>query len=165
MHIVDTLSLEVLRGRLSSAPYGAFRTRLQAVVMAKEGQAATVIAQTLGVGRRTVQDWVCWYNTEGLPRLSGKVPPGRKPPLSPEDLARFLARIEAGPRPEDQVCALRGLEARRILREEFGVARGLSTALRLLQEARFSKLMPRPRHPEADPEAQEAFLKKSCRGV
>ena len=162
MHIVDTLSLEVLRSRLSGAPYGAFRTRLQAVVMAKEGQAATVIARTLGVGRRTVQDWIHWYNTEGIERLSGKLPPGKAPPLAPEALAVFLARIEAGPQIQDQVCAFRGVDAQRILREEFGVSRGLSTTLRILQESRFSKLVPRPQHPDADLVAQEAFLKKSC---
>jgi transposase len=162
MHIVDTHSLEALRAELRAAPYGAFRTRLQAVVMAKEGYAAPAIARTLGVGRRTVQDWIHWYNTQGLARLSGKVPPGKAPPLSPEKLEQFLARIEAGPQPQDQVCALRGIEAQRILREEFGVTRGLSTALRLLQAARFAKLMPRPRHPAADPAAQEAFLKKGC---
>lgn len=162
MHVVNTLSLETLREHLREAPYGAFGTRLQAVVMAKEGHAATSIAQTLGVGRRTVQDWISWYNTQGLPRLAGKVPPGKAPPLSPEQRERFLTRIEAGPREEDQVCALRGIEAQRILREEFGVVRSLSTALRLLQEARFAKLLPRPQHPESDPAAQEAFLKKSC---
>jgi transposase len=162
MDVVNTLSLEALREHLRAAAYGAFRTRLQAVVLAKEGQSAPAIARSLGVGRRTVQDWIHWYNTQGLTRLSGKVPPGKAPPLSPEDLEKFLARIEAGPRPEDQVCALRGLEAQRILRAEFGVVRGLSTALRLLQVARFAKLMPRPRHPDSDPAAQEAFLKKTC---
>jgi transposase len=162
MDVVGDLSLEALRAQLSQAAYGALRTRLQAVVMAKEGHTAVAIARTLGVGRRTVQDWIHWYNTEGLARLSGKVPPGKAPPLSPEDLEKFLARIEAGPRPEDQVCALRGLEAQRILHAEFGVVRGLSTALRLLQVARMAKLMPRPRHPDSDPAAQEAFKKKSC---
>jgi transposase len=162
MYVVDSLSLDALRGQLREAPYGAFRTRLQAVVMAKEGHTATHIAQSLGVGRRTVQDWLCWYNTQGLPRLSGKVPPGKAPPLSPERLEQFLTRIEAGPREDDQLCAFRGIEAQRILREEFGVVRCLSTALRLLQEARFAKLMPRPQHPDSDPAAQEAFLKKSC---
>lgn len=162
MDVVNTLSLESLREQLRAAPYGAFRTRLQAVVLAKEGQTAPAIARSLGVGRRTVQDWIYWYNTQGLSRLSGKVPPGKAPPLSAEDLEKFLARIEAGPKPEDQVCALRGIEAQRILRQEFGVVRGLSTALRLLQAARMAKLMPRPRHPEADPAAQEAFKKKNC---
>jgi transposase len=162
MRIADGLSLKELRSRLSDAAYGAFRTRLQAVVMAKEGHTAVAIAQSLGVGRRTVQDWVHWYNTQGVERLSGKVPPGKVPPLSPEKLEQFLARIEAGPQAQDKVCALRGIEGRRILREEFGVARGLSTVYRLLKEARFAKLMPRSRHPDSDPAAQEAFLKKSC---
>jgi transposase len=162
MHIVDGLSLEELRARLSDAAYGAFRTRLQAIVMAKQGHTAVAIAGSLGVGRRTVQDWVYWYNTRGLARLAGRVPPGKAPPLSPENLEQFLARMEAGPRAEDQVCALRGIEGRRILLEEFGVARGLSTVYRLLEAARFAKLMPRPRHPQSDPAAQEAFLKRSC---
>ena len=162
MHIADGMSLEELRTRMSQAAYGAFRTRLQAVVLAKEGLTAVAIARTLGVGRRTVQDWVHWYNTLGIERLSGKVAPGKEPPLSPAQLEQFLARIEAGPRKEDQVCALRGIEGQRILQDEFGVVRSVSTVYRLLEVARFAKLMPRSRHPESDPEAQEAFKKKSC---
>jgi transposase len=162
MHVVDKLSLKELRERLSSAPYGALRTRLQAVVLAKEGHTAPAIARNLGVSRRTVQDWVRWYNQEGVERLEGKVAPGTPPPLAPEALDQFLARIEAGPRPEDQVCALRGIEAQRILHQEFGVLRSLSTTLRILHQARFAKLLPRPQHPDADPAAQEAFKKKSC---
>jgi transposase len=162
MDIVGDSSLEALRAQLRQAAYGAFRTRLQAVVMAKEGHTAVAIAQTLGVGRRTVQDWIHWYNTQGLARLAGRVPPGKAPPLAPAQLEQFLARIEAGPQPQDQVCALRGIEAQKILHAEFGVARSLATAYRLLQVARFAKLMPRPRHPDSDPAAQEAFLKKSC---
>ena len=162
MDVVDTWSLKDLRSRLSAEPYGPLRMRLQAVVLAKEGQTAPAIAHLLGVGRRTVQHWVRWYNQEGLARLAGRKAPGTAPPLTPEAREKFLARIEAGPRPEDQVCALRGIEAQRILHQEFGVLRSLSTTLRILQEARFAKLMPRPQHPEADPVAQEAFKKKSC---
>jgi transposase len=162
MHVADELSLEELRARMCEADYGAFRARLQAVVMAKEGHTAVAIARTLGVGRRTVQDWVFWYNTQGIRRLAGKVAPGREPPLSPEQLEQFLARIEAGPREADRVCALRGIEGQRILQEEFGVVRSVSTVYRLLDVARFAKLMPRSRHPDSDPAAREAFLKKNC---
>ena len=55
-------------------------------------------------------------------------------------------------------------DIRRILRREFGVARSLQAVYDLLHRLGFEPLRPRPRHPEADPAAQDRFKKASPAG-
>jgi transposase len=67
-------------------------------------------------------------------------------------------RIVAGAELErDGVVAFRGVDAQRILNEEFEINCSLSSTYRLLHRLRLSWLAPRPRHPEADATAQAAF--------
>src|SRR5205809_5396357 len=50
----------------------------------------------------------------------------------------------------DGVVAFRGVDAQRILKEEFEIDCSLSSTYRLLHRMKLSWLVPRPRHPEAD---------------
>src|SRR5262249_20602101 len=59
--------------------------------------------------------------------------------------------------PEDGTCTLRGSDARRILRDEFGVTLGRQAVYDLLHRLGYSSLMPRPQHENANPEVQEFF--------
>lgn len=77
-------------------------------------------------------------------------------------MKRFCERLDAKPRVQDGVCALRGRDVQRILHEEFGKVRSLSATYCLLHRLGYNDLMPRPRHKNADPAARDAF-KKSCR--
>ena len=115
------------------------------------------IARALGFSRRAVQAWVAAYNRGGLEALPDRPHPGRTPTLPQDQEARFLERIEAPPRPEDGVCELRGADIRRILEQEFAARYSLSGVYKLLHRLGYSDLMPRPQHPDADPEAQEFF--------
>jgi transposase len=160
MKVANHHPVAELQQRVAQEPYGALRTRLQAVVLAQQGRTARQIGAALGVGRRTVQEWIGWYNTAGLERLAGKQAPGSPPALEAAAWERFRARLDAGPTPQDHVCAFRGLDVQRILQEEFGVRRSLPTALRLLAAAGYRKLVPRPEHPKGDPQAREAFKQK-----
>ena len=72
--------------------------------------------------------------------------------------ARFKERIVAGAeRERDGVVAFRGVDAQRILKEEFDIECSLSSTYRLLHRIKLSWLVPRPRHPEADVTAQAEF--------
>jgi transposase len=76
--------------------------------------------------------------------------------------ARFKERIVAGAELErDGVVAFRGVDAQRILKEEFDVGCSLSSTYRLLHRIQLSWLVPRPRHPEADATAQATFSQLS----
>jgi transposase len=147
--------------RLASREKGAdLAKRLRTVLLAKQGFTAPEVATCTGFSRRTVQDWVARYNQEGLRGLETRPGRGRKGPLTAEEAERLQRRIEAGPLPEDGVCVLRGLDVQRILQQEFGKLRSLDSVYRLLHRLGFSSLVPRPRHPKADPAAQEEFKKK-----
>ena len=72
--------------------------------------------------------------------------------------ARLKERIVVGAALErDGVVAFRGVDAQRILKEEFDMDCSLSSTYRLLHRLKLSWLAPRPRHPEADATAQAAF--------
>jgi transposase len=131
--------------------------RVQAVVLAKQGDTAPEIARALGVSRRAVQTSVAAYNRGGLERLPDRTHPGRAPILPRVEEGRFLERIDAPPRPEDGACTLRGVDIRRILEREFAARYSLDGVYKLLDRLDYRSLMPRPQHEEADAELQAIF--------
>ena len=164
MHVADHLGLEQLQA-LADQEAGKTRfLRLRAVILARGGRSAPEIAQALGAGRRTVQEWVRRYNAEGLDGLVDRPGRGRPCRLTEPQLARLRDRIDAGPAPEDGACTLRGPEVRALLEREFGVAYSPAAVYFLLHRLGYEPLDPRPRHIKADPAAQEEFKKKSTTG-
>jgi transposase len=157
MHIMDHDPLD----RLQEAARGHRNTRtwprVQAILLAKQGDTAAQVARALGVSRRAVQAWVAAYNRGGLEALPDRPHPGRTPILPRDQEARLLERIDAPPRPGDGVCELRGSDIRRILEQEFAARYTLDGVYKLLHRLGYSDLMPRPQHPETHPEAQEFF--------
>jgi transposase len=133
--------------------------RFQAVLLAKQGWTAPLIAQSLGCSLRAVKNWVAQYNRGGVEALHERPRTGRPRRLAPEHYPRLRQRLEAGPRHEDGVCVLRGLDVRRLLEQEFGVLMSLQAAYDLLHRLGYSSLMPRPQHEDANPEVQ-AFFKE-----
>lgn len=161
MHVKDRHGVDELRGLARKTKDGRTRTRLQAVVLAKQGHTAVDTAELLGMSRRMVQKWVQRYNEAGLPGLSDRFGRGRACKLSEDQRLQLQQRIEAGPREGDSVCTLRGTDIQEILKQEFGVLYHLNGVYALLHRLNYSCLMPRPRHHRTDPEAQAAFKKKS----
>ena len=163
MHVEDRHGLDELRCEARAQRDARMRIRLQAVLLAKQGRTAEEIAAALDASRRPVQEWVRRYNQSGVEGLRRRPGQGRREKLSGEERDRLCARIEAAPRQEDEVCTLRGNDIQRILQKEFGKLYHLNGVYALLHRLGYSCLMPRPRHPRADPEAQEVFKKKSWR--
>ncbi len=81
----------------------------------------------MDLSRRVVQQRVYDYNEQGLSALEEQRGTPPRPLLTPDQEQVLVARIEAGPRPEDQVCSLRGKDFQRILQVEFGQRRSLPT--------------------------------------
>jgi transposase len=159
MFVADHHSLEQLQDAAQAIPPKRLWRRVQAVVLARQGRTARDIAEALGCSPRGVKNWVAQYNQGGLEALKERPRSGRPPRLDPTEHARLKRRLSDPPRPEDGVCALRGVDVRRILEQEFGTLMSLQTVYDLLARLGYSSLLPRPQHEEANPEVQ-AFFKE-----
>ena len=139
------------------------RQRLRVIRWTLAGLTADEVAVCSGLCRRQVQNWLRRFNDHGLAGLEDRPGRGRPCPLSVEQQTQLRARLAAGPTAEDEVCTLRGEDIQRILREEFGVLRKLSSVYYLLHSLGYSSLVPRPRHVHADAVRQEHFKKTNYR--
>jgi transposase len=133
------------------------RDRYRAVLLALDGEEAAEIARALGRARRSVQDWAYAYRDGGIDAIQPKPRPGRTPKLPRDREAALKARLDAGPRPGDGVCTLRGRDVVRILADEFRVTYTLGGAYDLLARLGYSCLTPRPLHEKSDPAAVADF--------
>ena len=150
-----------LQRRVRSTRDALRRDRYRAVLMALDGRDAPAIAEALGRARRSVQDWAYAYRDGGIDGLLPKPRPGRPTKLPREREAELRARLDAGPRPEDGVCTLRGRDVVAILEREFGVSYSLDGAYDLLGRLGYSCLAPRPLHERADPVAVADFKERA----
>ena len=145
-HTLDKLKL------LERAEKNADRARrLRIVILAAEGWTAPAIVMAVGLSRRICQRWVARYNEQGLEGLDDRRGQRSGVPLNGEQEAGLRQRIDAGPTPADSVCSLRGQDYQRILAEEFGIVRSLSSVYWLLHRLGYSYLKPRPRHRKSNP--------------
>lgn len=137
------------------------RDRYRAALLALEHLETRDIEVALDRSRRFVQRWAYAYRDGGIEGLKDKPRGGSKPRLPREREAEFKARLDAGPRPEDGVCSLRGKDAVKILDNEFGVKLTLNGIYCLLHRLGYSCLAPRPRHEKQDLKAQEQFRRRA----
>ena len=162
MHVADHHKVEELDGLVRAERDGKARDRLRVVAMAKAGQSTPQIVEALKVPRRTVQRWVAHYNDQDVAGLRHRQGAGAKPRLKADQHERLRARLDAGPTPADGTCAWSGATIVELLSKEFNVALKRDAVYKLLHRMRYSWLCPRPRHPESDAAAQDAFKKTSA---
>lgn len=135
------------------------RDRYRAVLLAMDEaeHEGDEIAEVVGRSPRFVDEWAARYRRGGIAALVPKKQPGRRPKLTAEQEQKLKARLDAGPREGDGVCALRGKDVVRIIKEEFGVTHTLGGIYDVLERLGYSDLSPRPRHRKNDPEAAKKF--------
>src|SRR4029077_10273533 len=115
-------------------------------------------AGVAGLGGAAAYEWRNRYEEDGIEGLRDRPRPGRQPRVDAVTSARFKERIVAGAELQrDGVVAFRGVDAQRILKEEFDIDCSLSSTYRLLHRIQLSWLVPRPRHPQADATARAEF--------
>lgn len=159
MEVVVHCSLDELK-KLHRAEQDVQRARkLQIVILAMQGWTAPAVATAVGLTRRVVQSHVSAFNRLGLDSIDEQRGAPPQPLLTPEQTTAFETRVAQGPQPGDAVCSLRGRDYQRILKEEFGKVRGLTTIYRLLHRLGYAYLRPRPQHQRADPEKQAEFVR------
>jgi transposase len=124
--------------------------RMLALALVLEGHSRAAAARAGGMDRQTLCDWVHRYNEEGLAGLYDRHRSGRRPRLTPEQMAELATVVERGPDPErDGMVRWRRVELHQ------------RSVGKLLHRLGFVRLSVRPRHPSSDPQAQEVFKKAS----
>jgi transposase len=158
------LTASELRAAATKAKDVAAARRMLCLAMVLEGADRTSAAETCGMDRQTLRDWVHRYNVEGLPGLYDRKRPGARPKLTAEQRAALAAMVEAGPDPQVHgVVRWRRVDLRDELQRQFGVELHERSVGKVLKRLGYRRLSVRPRHPESDEEAQEAFKKTSPR--
>ena len=156
------LSALDLRAASAKAPNARAARRMLALALVLEGVDRTTAAETCGMDRQTLRDWVHRYNAEGLAGLVNRSYAGPPRRLSEADLSELAALVEKGPDPEtDGVVRWRQSDLRRVIEERFGVVMHERTVGKQLKALGYVRLSVRPQHPKSDPDAQEAFKKTS----
>jgi putative transposase len=153
-----------LRAAATRAKNVAAARRMLCLAMVLEGSDRTTAAETCGMDRQTLRDWVHRYNAEGLAGLYDRKQPGARPKLTAEQRAALVELVEAGPDPAVHgVVRWRRTDLRDELQRQFGVVLHERSVGKVLKRLGYRRLSVRPRHPESDEEAQEAFKKTSPR--
>ncbi len=150
------LTVEEVKNRMRTDRRPLYRQRWLIIYNALvQPRKAEEIAQHCGVSKATVHQIISTYNRLGVSAVETPGKGGRRHQyLTREEeeqfLAPFFARAQAGAIATVQEI-WQAFEAR------VGHAVDDSTIYRLLDRHGWRKLMPRPRHPKADPQAQEQF--------
>ena len=154
------LTAAELRAAASRTRDAQAARRMLALALALEGVDRKAAAQTCGMDRQTLRDWVHRYNAEGLAGLSNRRGAPRSRRLDAGQLGELVSWLEAGPDPAvDGVVRWRRQDLQRRITDRFGVELHERTVGKYLAALGYRRLSVRPRHPRTDPEAQEAFKK------
>jgi len=151
-----------LRQAASCTKDAAAARRMLALALVMEGRSRAEAAQTCGMDRQTLRDWVHRFNREGLAGLSDRKPPGAKPRLSPDHQAELAALVRSGPDlAEHGVVRWRRIDLSKVIEARFGVHLAERSVGALLWRLGFRHMSVRPHNPAQDPAAIEAHKKTS----
>ncbi len=157
----DFTAADLKRLARSSRDAGQTR-RLLALAVISDGGSRAEAAETGGVGRQIVRDWVERFNAEGPDGLVSRKPPGNPSKLNDVQRAELVRVVERGPIPAvDGVVRWRLIDLAAWVWETFGISVSEATLSRELKALGYSKLSARPRHHAQNEERIAAFKKTS----
>ena len=147
-----------LRRYAACSADGSVARRLLALALVLDGRKRADAAQSAGMDRQTLCDWVHRYNADGLAGLGNRQGGGAPSRLSPEQEAEVANWIRTGPDVEvDGVVRWRCMDIQARIARRFGVVLHERSVGKLLHRLRFARMSTRPRHPKADAVAQASF--------
>lgn len=155
------ITAEELTEMARREPNARVRTRLLAIRLVLLGHTASQAASALGLGLTRTCAWIKCFNAAGPDRLRDLPKKARRSKLKPEFVDAFKRRVRGGATAADPVTTLRGVDFQRILKDEFDAPLSLGGTYYVLHQLGFSNLMPRPRHPASDPQAQDTYKKNA----
>ncbi|MGH2510489.1 MAG: helix-turn-helix domain-containing protein [Rhabdochlamydiaceae bacterium] len=157
-------SVEEVKKKMDEAARPLYRKRWRIIYHALvDPQPAEVIALHCGVAKDTVHKLISRYNRFGLTAIETPGKGGRKRfYLTLEQEKQFLQPFfEQAAKGEIATCA----KIHAAYEACIGGSVDESTIYRLLARHGWRKIIPRPRHPKAEKEQQEAFKKTSRRSL
>jgi len=128
--------------------------RVRAVQLMESGKSPELVAEILGVSRRSVFGWQRKYRDGGLAALSTKFASGRPTTLSDEQMLKLYSLV-AGNDPRQLsfgVALWTRTLIRELIRRQFGVTVSLPTVGRILKKLGMSAQRPLYRAYQQDPE-------------
>jgi transposase len=133
--------------------------RIQGLLLVHRGFQETDAADIIGVGRRTLQDWIHRYRCNGIAGLDKGPYLGGKSKLSDEQKSELAEIIAAGPEAAgyDTGVWIAPIIVE-LVKKRYGVSYSSSRIARTLHDLRFSLQYPTKKFPKADEEAQERWL-------
>jgi len=156
------LSAEALLGHARRCQDVQQACRLLALALVLEGASRTEAARAGGMDRQTLRDWVIRYNEAGVDGLRDLPRSGRRPRLNAAQLAELARLVEEGPDIEvHRVVRWRCVDLQAQIKARFDVDLSERQVGRILGQLKFTRLSVRPRHPQTDEAAQQAFKKTS----
>src|SRR5260221_6681861 len=133
--------LRTAAGRTQDA---AAARRMLALAMVLEGRSRAESAESCGMDRQTLRDWVHRYNAEGLAGLCDRDHPGRPPRLTMAQKAELGRMVEVGPDlASDRVVRWRCAHLHAVIKKRFGGDMGERTLCAVLHKLRFRRLSAR----------------------
>src|ERR1700730_14705160 len=160
----EDLTARELRAASAKVRDAKAARRMLAIALVLDGKDRETAAETCGMDRQTLRDWVHRYNAEGLAGLKNRKAPGRPCRLTAAQKAERVALVEKGPdAEEDNVVRWRCADLKRRIEEMFGVKLHERTVGKQRKALGYVRLSVRPQHPKNDPQAQEVFKKISPR--
>jgi len=146
-----------------SIPYtnnASLKLRYMAVEKFNEGDSRALIARTLNVSRRLVNEWISMYLSHGFDGLALKLATGRPPQLNNAEksaLKEYVVSHAVKP----QGGRLMGKDIQKHIQETYGVNYHVRNIYHLMQEMDLVWITSRSKHPKQDLAVQEAFKKNS----
>jgi transposase len=151
---------DAMRRAAARTSDGNAARRMLAIAHVLDGRTREEAAASCGMDRQTLRDWVHRYNAEGLAGLHDRPRRGPLPRLSREQEAAVAQWVRQGPDlAEHGVVRWRRIDLAQLIEQRFGIMLAERSVGSLLRRLGFRRLSVRPRHPEKDAAAQEAFKK------
>jgi transposase len=151
----------VLRKKARAQKDGRVASRLFGIANILDGMSRDEAAKLAGMTRQTLRDWVVRYNGQGIAGLRSGWKGNPTRALKPDQEERLRQIVLDGPPTDGVLVRWRRVDLRKIIKQEFGVDYHERSVGKVLKRLGFVRLSVRPRHPEADGQAQDDF-KKLC---
>ena len=148
---------EQLQSRFKSCTDVGEKLRWQAVMLKREGRSARDIAGICGRNEDWVRRTVRKFNREGAEGLADGRRRNGRPPMLDDDGQEALREAIEGPAPDRGVWTSQKVAD--WISARLGTPVDEHTGWAYLRRLGFSRQTPRPKHPDANEEAQEAFKK------